>query len=515
MNKILFLVMIGLLMSPELAEAALVLSATGEVTPSQLVPGNDGYIKLTINNIGSSDLPIIYVQLVSLDSPLVLEKATDFDISYIGGINAGGSAQKIYKFRVPPGTPSGTYAAKYAVSQSVAEGTKLLVSGIVLIPVQAPSSLIVKSLSPTSFRAGERTGINITISNSGGARLSDLTLSWQTSSDIILPLGSDNKFVLQSIEPRQEIVLPLSVVVSPDVKPGVYSFLAKMAYHDQTGTEKTANSTIGIIIERVGEADLSVRFSPSSFRPGEKAELTFDVMNVGESDLSDISISWSAEDDVVLPLGQSNKFSLKALKVGEQAQIPIAVIVDSEALPGIYSLSFKTTYLDKKGIQKTDNFTLGVLVGGGTDFRVGVQEVSGGTTSLSIGNIGVNPAKAVSLGIPAQEGFSVTEPSDVFVGNLDPGDFTVASFQLVQRRGNTLKVKIAYTDASGNREELEKEIVMSINATSRGAISQGQFRAGIAAHSGANSGYRNIMIGAGGLLGLGVAYLVWRRKRQK
>ncbi|MEE8168414.1 MAG: hypothetical protein V3T58_06035 [Candidatus Hydrothermarchaeales archaeon] len=517
MKKMLLLILIGALMPFELVGASLVLSVTSEVTPSQMVPGSDGYIRLTITNIGDDDLPIVYVQLVSLDSPLVLENEADLKSSYIGGITAGGSTEKVYKFMVPPGTPSGTYAARYTVSQFVAEEARLVVSGSVLIPVQAPSSLIVKSLSPASFRPGERARVNITLSNTGDARLSDLVISWQTSGDMILPLGSDNKITVQSMEPGQEIVLPVEVVISPDIAPGVYPFRIKTTYYDQIGVEKTTNSTIGIVIERLAGTDISMRFTPSSFSPGEKAELIFDITNIGDSNLNDISISWRVKDDVILPLGLGNTMFVKSLKAGEHVQIPVEIIVDTDALPAIYPLSVEATYSDEKGIQKTDNFTLGVLIGGVTDFQVGVQEVSGRTTSLYIGNIGVNSARAISVSIPPQEDFSVIGPSEVFVGNLDPGDFTVASFQLVQKqRGNTLRVQIAYTDASGNRETLEKELTLS-DAAFRGVTSEGGTRGtGIASRSGSMSGLRYVMIGILGLVGIAAVYLVWwRRKKQK
>ncbi len=513
MKKMLLLMIMLMLVPFEMVGAYIVPSATVEVTPTQLTPGSDGYIKFTIKNSGTEDLPLIYVQLVSLDKPLSAD-VNDLKSSYIGGIKAGGTTEKIYKFTAPPGTPSGIYAARYTVSQLVQTESEVTISGYVLIPVQAPSTLIVRSISPSSFRPGEKTLMNITLSNNGGAMLNDLVVSWETPGDLMLPLGSDSKISILSMEPEEEVVLPVEVVVSPDATPGVYPFLVKTKYHDQTSSEKTTNSTIGIVIERLAGTDINVRFSPSSFSPGEKADIIFDITNMGDSDLSDISLSWSVKDDVILPLGLGNTMSVKSLNAGERIQIPVEIIVDSEVLPAIYPLSIKATYSDDKGIQKTDNLTMGVLIGGPTDFQVGLQEVSGRTTSLSIGNIGVNPASAITVTIPLQEGFSISGSSEVFVGNLDPGDFTVAGFQLAQKQGGgTLQVQVAYTDASGNRQTIEKDLAPNdaiSRAASTGEMARDQ---GFMPHNSSQSGLKNILIGAAGIFVIAVLFLIWRRKK--
>ncbi len=514
MKKMLLLMIIGMLVCATPVAASIVITTESNVTPSQLVPGSSGHIKLTINNPGGTDIPILYVQLVSLEDPLVLEDEAGFESSYIGGIKAGATTEKIYKFNVPSGTPSQTYSARYTVSQFTEGETRLMVSGYVLIPVQAPSHLIIKSIAPTSFSPGEQAQIKITLSNSGDAKLNDLVVSWSTASDLILPYGSGNKVTLESLESHAEMVLPMDIVVSPNAASGVHPFYITTTYYDQTGTEKTTNSTIGIRIERLTETDISISLTPSSFRPSEKGEATFEIENIGGSNLNDISISWKASEDVILPLGLGNTLFVKSLGAGEKVQKPVEIIVDKEAVPAIYPIEVKATYSDDKGIQKTDNLTLGVLIGGTTDFQVGLQEVSGKTTSLSIGNIGVNPASAITVTIPPQEGFSISGSSEVFVGNLDPGDFTVAGFQLVQKQGGgTLRVQVAYTDASGNRQTIEKGLALNdaiFRAASTGEMARDQ---GFMPHNSSQSGLENILIGVAGIFVIAVLFLIWRRKK--
>ena len=144
------------------------------------------------------------------------------------------------------------------------------------------------------------------------------------------------------------------------------------------------------------------------------------------------------------------------------------------------------TYDDTStGEEKEINTIAGVYVGGGTDFDVAFSETSNGETSFTIANIGSNPAFSVSVIVPEQDGWSVSGSNSMIIGNLNTGDYTVASFSLSQRGSftlpgqrtssnqtaqrnmqsqNTLKIQVAYTDTRGQRETVEKEVTMNIQS---------------------------------------------------
>ena len=117
----------------------------------------------------------------------------------------------------------------------------------------------------------------------------------------------------------------------------------------------------------------------------------------------------------------------------------------------------------------------GLFVGGSTDFDVSFSESSQGQTSLSVANVGNNIAYAVKVSIPEQDGYKVSGSSSTIVGNLEKGDYTIASFNVESTQaqggnagtqsgstkssvaagnstvasisGDPLKVQIGYTDA--------------------------------------------------------------------
>ncbi|MFC1741916.1 COG1361 S-layer family protein [Nanoarchaeota archaeon] len=227
--------------------------------------------------------------------------------------------------------------------------------------------------------------------------------------------------------------------------------------------------------------------------PGQQTPIQFTINNVGAAPLRDLSFSWENEDDIVLPVGSSDTRYVKYLGIGEKTTIIYDAIADTNADPGLYKLELSLTYEDPvTGDLTTITNNAGIYVGGETDFAVSFSENAKGQVSFSVANIGSNPASSVSVRIPAQKGWKITGPDSSIIGNLDKGDYTIASFtlspagdssaqhgavdrtqmskedqaamreRLQKTRGNqtadTLKVAIDYTDTMGNRDTLTKEV---------------------------------------------------------
>jgi len=86
------------------------------------------------------------------------------------------------------------------------------------------------------------------------------------------------------------------------------------------------------------------------------------------------------------------------------------------------------TYKDNiNGTEKKISTIAGMYVGGGTDFDVAFSDNANSQMSFTIANIGSNPANSVSVVIPQQRSWSVSGSNSVIIGNLNKGDYTVAS----------------------------------------------------------------------------------------
>ena len=113
------------------------------------------------------------------------------------------------------------------------------------------------------------------------------------------------------------------------------------------------------------------------------------------------------------------------------------MIADTNAQPGLYKLNLYLSYGDSISNKTNKISTIaGVYVGGGTDFDVAFSDNANGQMSFTVANIGSNPANSVSVVIPEQNSWSVSGSNSVIIGNLNKGDYTVASFKLQSSTGN-------------------------------------------------------------------------------
>ncbi len=209
-----------------------------------------------------------------------------------------------------------------------------------------------------------------------------------------------------------------------------------------------ANSTLGIV------APMSIN----------KETLKFKNAGTGtvQDAVAEISLAGTNVNSVFSILGGGTQFFLGNLNAGDEASITFDLAVDIAARPGVYNLPLKITGLNN---YSSDDY-VGVVVAGTTDFEISYQETLG-SFSLNVANVGVNPASAVTVSIPRQKNFSSTGSSSSVLGNLNPGDYTSAIFQIEKTPGggNDLDVDIQYTDTSGMRNKITKSLVVALSST--------------------------------------------------
>lgn len=161
-------------------------------------------------------------------------------------------------------------------------------------------------------------------------------------------------------------------------------------------------------------------------------------------------------------LGGGTQFSIGSLKPGDEVKIAFNFAVDIAARPGVYNIPVKITGQNNYSSQDY----IGLVVAGTTDFEISYQETVG-AFSVNVANVGVNTGSAVTVSLPKQENFAITGSSSAVIGNLNPGDYTSAIFQITKKgAGDVLEVEIQYTDTSGKRHKELKELI--VDPTSAG-----------------------------------------------
>lgn len=319
---------------------------------------------------------------------------------------------------------------------------------------------------------GDTTYVYVPIQNQGfGTFMEDVTVRLEPKDnasanavkilDNVNSLGTINDWGTQR-------TAKFRIYVNPDTVEGDYYFNVYITYKGQityTATPQAAvttkladqiltirgrplimlvNSTIGVV------APMSVNRETLQFRNSG----TGTVQNaVAEINLDSANSAFSI-------LGGGKQFFLGNLKAGDEASITFDLAVDIAARPGVYNLPLKITGQDNY----SSNNLIGLVVAGITNFDISYQETLG-SFSLNVVNVGISAASAVTVNLPRQKNFSVTGSTSSVLGNLNPGDYTSAIFQITKTpgAGNNLEFEIQYTDTSGQRHSIMKSVTVELS----------------------------------------------------
>jgi hypothetical protein len=330
------------------------------------------------------------------------------------------------------------------------------------------------------------------VENKGGVSAENYVLELMEQYPFTVVSGENSAVTIGYLSPYQtgdnEEIVKFQIAVDKDASAGTYPLKIKVY---QAGKESAAAiSAFNISVGSSATAE-SIWIDKTSLTPGTIENVTFTITNTGNAPLKDLTFTWENSDSVILPVGSDNRNYVKYVGVGQSVSLPYRMMANSGATAGLYQLDLTLSYfdyLDNK--EKTISSSAGMYVGGGTDFDIAFSESSSGEIAFTVSNIGSNPATSVSVIVPQQSVWSVTGSNSAIVGNLNSGDYTVVSFTLSQStgtasgapispgsrnmtmrstnqsiQGGKLKLQIQYTDTSGMRKTVEKEVAISISSS--------------------------------------------------
>ncbi len=353
--------------------------------------------------------------------------------------------------------------------------------------------------NPDPARAGEILELRFMVENNGGGDASNIQYEFLPKFPFVAIPGEDYTRTIRTLSAYQEgddaAIIKFEVLVDREAVKGTNDIELKRIWE---GSDIT--STVSFDIEVTGtEYAQIIYIDKAKLYPGNETPLKFTITNVGNSPLRDLVFSWSEEDGVILPVYSDDTKYIKNIDVGESVELEYTVVADVNAVQGLYKLDLTLQYETESGVTEELNTQAGIFVGGETDFDVTFSESSEGVTSLSVANVGNNPAYSVTIRIPEQSGYRVTGSTSTIVGNLDKGDYTIVSFQISQSSsvaptgvdfrqmtaeeraamreaasqamvsGNNLEVYIEYTDTTGIRHVIEKDVPIQFRETDSSA----------------------------------------------
>ncbi|WP_445475476.1 COG1361 S-layer family protein [Methanococcoides methylutens] len=353
-------------------------------------------------------------------------------------------------------------------------------------------SVDVMSQSPNPARPGETVELTVSVQNIGNEDLANVKVEIEPEYPFSQVSGELLSKTISFLDARQDeedaAILRFTLNVDPGASEGIYDLDISV----NEGNSATKNTTIDLEVR--GKEYAQVVINKAIIDRAVEETLEFTVTNTGNSPLKNMAISWDEPNGVILPVYSDNTKFISYLEAGESSTVAYYIIADVNADPGLYQLDICLEFEDYDSNINEINTKAGLFVGGGTDFDVAFSEGNAGEVSLSIANVGNNEAYSVKVVIPEQENYKVIGSSASIVGNLDKGDYTITSFTITnkdlpsdsekkdrssintdemdpeeiatlrdsQSSQDGLEVIIEYTDSTGQRLSVEKNVPIEL-----------------------------------------------------
>jgi hypothetical protein len=172
------------------------------------------------------------------------------------------------------------------------------------------------------------------------------------------------------------------------------------------------------------------------------------------------------------------------------------------------SYRFEIHYTDGNGVRRelVRNIEIGTIPV--NPVQVTVQSATPSETTFAVSNTGGEQISSVITQLQ-DENVNVSGSRTQVLGNLNSGDYTLATFDLESSEISTVDMEVSYTDSSDIRRNSVESITLP-DSTSGGTTSTVS-----SDEEDGNSSMTYILIGLGGLVLVGVYALYRRRKGKK
>jgi hypothetical protein len=206
-------------------------------------------------------------------------------------INPGSTKTFLFRFKAKNDLQPGFYTVVLRMDYKK-NGQDAQQTYNISVPVSKTEKNIDVTITPTSINPGNQTQITFTLKNLGGTSISNIAFSWSEASNLVLPLGSDNKKYIDEIDAGKSAEISYNVAADPNITPGIYPLDIGITFNDSNGT-RTQTSQVGFIIGGKTEFDVSAEVLSSN-------QVSLSIANIGSNNAGGVIVKIPQQQGVAV-----------------------------------------------------------------------------------------------------------------------------------------------------------------------------------------------------------------------
>jgi hypothetical protein len=345
-----------------------------QVTPSVLLPGDEGTITITIANTAKaasatestvqSGLQGTTTSSTTKDITVLVEsvylygngvEVLEGNFQQVGALGPGQSFPLTFLIRAPP--KEGMYFPEVWIR--IPEGTSVQypipVNVNSPIGIQKEAVLVLGTTAPDSTNPGDEIPVTLTARNEGELLAEDVTIRIGNVSTFVAPKGGD-LYHLGLIGSGRAKSVDLVLLSDKDANPGLIQVPVTLKYTSVDGAVHTQSSAVNLVLKGQGELGfVSVDTNPRRVTENQPFDLTIRIENTGTGEVKQVAAT------VDLPMTGTKQSFIGKIKPGNDA--PAVFMLDG-GKGGTYPYNVTITYADDLGTHSVSTgMTLRVVPG--------------------------------------------------------------------------------------------------------------------------------------------------------
>ncbi|HYE69644.1 MAG TPA: hypothetical protein VEA58_13585 [Anaerovoracaceae bacterium] len=432
--------------------------------------GQDNTLILDIINNGNTVIKNAELTLTMPDG-LSLNNASNS--MAMGYISTGSRKEVSFPIAVDDDAESKNYAIAVELTGLSFNNSAVSLKKTFYVPVNGSGTSIknaeITNIStPSQVYGEEEFTLSFDVENRNSADLKNVRVN------VDIPEGLLNKsrstFIEASIPAGSSKNYSVTLFAADGAKEKAYSMKISLSSSASTEDPNTVTQYASVYVSGVAGAKTpqlmvdNYSYGGTHVQAGDEFLLELGLYNTsGTHTISNIKVTVSSEDGVIIPVNSSNSFYIDKLGKKERTGEALYLSVKPDAEQKTTPLTIEMSYEDGSGNAFTSKDIISIPVMQETKLEVDdiiapPELYAGMQSGVSVQFYNTGKTTLNNLRVTAEGDFDTPESTSYFVGNMESGKSDTYDFGFIPRKGGNLEGKIifSYEDASGDVQILER-----------------------------------------------------------